>query len=437
MKSRNIKLLTELYIVPLLFAGLLSSCKKEGSSRETDGGAQKITVTQVTLHNKTTTTQVITQAMVGTLIRLDGSGFATATAIYCNGVKVNVNPNFVAETNIIMTIPSTLPFGNDVKNEAVRNTIRIVTKYDDFTYKFIIQGPMPVVTNVSHSLPKAGETFKIYGTNLRDITKIVFPGDITLTAGQFQLSTDYTTVTCTLPTGATTTAGGINIQSDNGQAYSYNYMNRREGIFIQQFANDANKCYNYGTNISATQTAILPQTGDGHKSPDFYRQVPAAPATAAVETTVGGFNFRPDVGMTSVLQTSNGTITNATSCDTLALQFDVYIPVEWSSGWLRIDFISGNTNWRYNYAPWAVAGKVVPVQMSGWQTVTMPLGAFKALTNQTFGYFITQTAAAAGVFSFVNGTYTDAGGATYAPKAIAGFQMSFGNFRVVPYVKRK
>ncbi len=435
MKTYITKQIFSAVALAILISTLLSACKKEVSSLETGGGAKKIEITQITAQGKTSTTQVLTQARVGTLIRINGSGFATATAIYCNGVKVNVNPNFVTETNIIMTIPGTLPFGSSIGDTQARNTIRIVTKYDDITYPFIIQGPSPVVSDVSHTLPKVGERLIVYGTNLRDITKIILPGDVLLTPDQFQLSTDYTSLSFTIPNGGTGTPGGIDVIGDNGEAFSYNYMNHTEGIFIKAFTNDANKAYSYGSNISGTMTALLPQTGNGHKNPEFYRQVPVAPADAPVETSIGGFNFSPINALNSVLQTSNGTITTATPCNNLALQFDFYIPVEWASGWLRIDFINGNTNWRYNYAPWAVSGAIKPVTMTGWQTATMPLGAFKALTNQTFGYFVDQMKTASSVFSFVNGTLTDAGGAVYPPKVIKNFQMSFGNFRIVPYVK--
>ncbi|RZJ20238.1 MAG: hypothetical protein EON51_15645 [Acinetobacter sp.] len=419
----------------MLLLTSITACKKQATSREIEGGADKVSISQVILHGRNNTTEVITQARVGTMIRIEGSGFASAVAIYVNGVKVNVNPNFVTENNIIMTIPATIAFGSGVGAAENRNTIRIVTKTDDFIYKFVIQGPSPVISDVSHTLARTGETMTLTGTNLRDITSLVLPGNITVSPSDMQFSTDFTTIKFKLPAGAALTPGSLHLIGDNGDAYSYNYLNRYEGVFIKAFTADANRAYNFGTNISATFSATLPATGDGHKNPEFYRQVPAVPADAAVETTVGGFNFRTDAAITSVIQTSNGNITAATPCNNLALQFDVFIPVEWSSGWLRIDFISGNANWRYNYAPWAVAGATKPVTMNGWQTVTMPLGAFRALTNQNMQYFVDQTKNAAGVFSFVNGTLTDSGGAVYPPKVIRAFQMSFGNFRIVPYVK--
>jgi hypothetical protein len=429
-------------ILYVIIGCLFFSCKKDLPA----GASKQITVDSVTLHNATTTTTVITQASLGAIIRINGSGFSTAKAVYMNGVKATVNPNYLTEHSIIMNVPSTLPYGSDIADAELRNTIRIVTEYDDYTFRFPIKGPAPVISDVSHSLPKAGEQLIIYGTNLRDLDSVVLPGNVVFTAGQFKTSSDYSRITLTVPPNAITTAGGIYVHGDNGQAYSYNYMNSSNCVFIKQFSNDAavtggagdcyQRAYNYGGNISGNQTALLPAAGEGHKNPETYRQVPAAAGDIAVNTTaLGGFEFRTCPAVTSVLKTSNGAITPASLCNNLAVQFDVYINVEWSSGFIRFEWVKDNADWRYNYAPWAVNGNVVPVKMSGWQTVTIPLSAFKALNGKTFQNFMDQAVSKGGYFGFFNAAYTDASGKSLAANAIKGFQFSFGNFRIVPYVK--
>jgi len=416
--------------------GLISSCEED------EDVVSEVVIHQVTHHNSTTTTEVITSARPGTIIRLDGSGLSSTRAVYINGVKISVSPSYVTDTNIILTIPSTMPYGSDVEDEAVRNTIRIVTANGEYTYPFLIQGPNPVISGVSHSLPREGEELKIYGANLRDIETITFPGDIILNKGQFVENNSFTTITCIVPSGATATPGSIHIVGANGEAYSYNYMNRSDCVFIKNFSSDPNvapygvRAYDYGTNISATNNALLPQGGNDHKNPDAYRQIPVNPSTIGVEQNVGGFNFRPHVGLASVLNTSNGAVTESTPSSALALQFDIYLTGVWESGWIRIDFIDGNTAWRYNYAPWVVSGgERNPIVMTGWRTVTVPLSAISALSGKTYKNFIDETTGKAGKFSFINGTYTDASGTRYAPNPIPDFQLSFGNFRIVPYVK--
>ena len=79
----------------------------------------------------------------------------------------------------------------------------------------------------------------------------------------------------------------------------------------------------------------------------------------------------------------------------------------------------------------------MPVKMNGWQTVTMPLSAFKGLNGKTYQYFMDQALTKGGFFAFINSAYTDASGKALAPAVIKNFQLSFGNFRLVPYVKTK
>jgi hypothetical protein len=423
------KLLLGLIIVSMVYA----SCKKENTRT---GGGKKVKIDSVTLQGVGITTQKITKTVPGTLIRLNGSGFTSATAIYCNGVQISVNPNYVTETNIMMSIPSTLPYGSDIKDTSIRNTIRIVTRYDDYTYKFPILGPAPVVNDVSHSLPAVGDAFTLYGTNLRDITSITFPGNVVVSAGQFQQSADYKSITTTVPAGATTTAGGILVKGANGEGYSYNYMNRSDAIVIKAFAADGNGVYNYGSNITGTQTAAYPATTTGTKNPVNYRMVPTAPTNIPVASAdIGGFHFNPGTALTVAQQKAPTYITSTTLCSTLALQYDIYIPVQWNSGWVRVDLVNGNNTYRCDYAPWAVNGAIVPVKMNGWQTVTMPLSKFSAISAKTVAEAIALLNGKDAYFQFINANYTDAGGAAYTASPIPGFQIAFGNYRIVTYVK--
>lgn len=445
MKNLNYNKLSMLTLIIVLFAGLFSACKKD----EKTSSSSKVAVIRVSLHNTITTDSAITQARLGSVLRLDGAGFSGTKAFYLNGVKVNVNPGYVTNNHIVFQIPGNLPFGNDIQDTTVRNTIRIVTQKDDFTYKFIIQGPLPIVTSVSHTLPKEGDVIQITGQNFRDLNRVIFPGDIALTAVQFTVNANNTIITCVVPAGATVTPGAIRIEGDNGFANSYNYMNQKSGIFIANFTSDpqsggATPCnsrpYNYGTNISATFTNQLPSSGLGPKNPQYYRQVPAVPADISIENNVGGFDFFSCSGLIVALNKSNGLFNGNTAINTLAIQYDIYIPVIWSSGLIRLDMSNGDSKFRYDYAPWAIgAGNVSPVQMDGWRTVTIPLSVFSGLTVngtiQKYQQFINLVSGKGGSIRFINGSYRDSGGTVYPPSSISGFQYSFGNFRIVPYVK--
>lgn len=131
-----------------------------------------MSVTRVCAQKVTDTETVLTKVRLGEKIRIEGSGFTTTKAIYCNGVEVaGVNSNYITDNAIIFTIPTTIPTGTEVTDETVRNTIRIVTKHDDFVFPFSILAAAPSVTDVSHTMPRVGEWIDIYGTNLKDIEK--------------------------------------------------------------------------------------------------------------------------------------------------------------------------------------------------------------------------------------------------------------------------
>lgn len=145
MKNINHLRIIRIAIIALLVTvGCLSSCDEEE--------ARMIVVNQVFLHTADNTTGVITEATIGTMVRIDGSGFSTLQAVYCNGIKASVNPNYVTENSILFTMPSeNVPTGKKA-DEAVRNTIRIVTKYDDYSYPFLVLSTPPVAANDAYSI---------------------------------------------------------------------------------------------------------------------------------------------------------------------------------------------------------------------------------------------------------------------------------------------
>jgi hypothetical protein len=132
--------------VILLTAGFLSSCEEDVE------GAKKITVNQIFLHNADSTTGVITEARVGTLVRIDGSGFSTLEAVYCNGTKASINPNFVTEASILFPLPAKGIKVGVHADENERNIIRLVTKYDDYSFAFSILTTPPVARNDSYNV---------------------------------------------------------------------------------------------------------------------------------------------------------------------------------------------------------------------------------------------------------------------------------------------
>ena len=273
-----------------------------------------ISIDKIYIHSLDDTTTELSKVRLGQMIRIQGSGFSTTKAIYCNGVEISgVNTNYITDDCIILKIPSDLPTGSDVKDENVRNTIRIVTEYDEFVYKFDILAASPTITSVSHTLPRAGEWINIYGTSLKDIEYVTFPGGVNST--EFSVNEDYTVLSVKVPEGIGENYGELTVYGANGGAYSYSDFNFKSGQFIWQFSSDQNGAYNYGTStISANLTDVIPTEGNGAKSPDCYRAIPKEPATTPKEGEIGGFNFYADKAIQIVLDANsgNGAITEKT-----------------------------------------------------------------------------------------------------------------------------
>lgn len=148
-----------------------------------------------------------------------------------------------------------------------------------------------------------------------------------------------------------------------------------------------------------------------------------------------------------------------TPVDSIALQFDVYVPQTWSlSGQMEITlqnnlanygYGSGNTkynadyiNQAYAWVPWLdrETGKVTPFTTgSRWQTVTIPLSEFGNYTNKdkawTFKNVIDDKNGGSYRnfgFLFVNPDLKYSEDLTYTATGISGLKIYVDNFRLVP-----
>ncbi len=408
-----------------LLASLLigfSSCSDEAN----------VSVSRVCTQTVDDTETVLEKVRLGEKIRIEGSGFSGLKAVYCNGVIVNgINPSYVTDNVIIFTIPKSIPTGSSVENPEDLNTIRIVTKDDDFTFPFLILDAAPKVTDISNTMARAGEVIEIYGTDLKDIEKVVFPGGIETT--DFTETADRTTLRVAVPEGIGSNSGAITVLGANGGAYTYNNFNFISGLFLPDFEGEI---YKGGrTSISKNLTESIPQGIDGPKSPDVYRAIPAEPGEfPASEKEIGGFNFDIVKAINKVLEASAGNkdMQPTTSCSKVAFQCDVYLNVPWQTGTFRLE-INGK---RISPLPWLSEGKVIPVDCSGkgWITVSWPLSSISDYESMTLDALVSSLAGKSASFYFKCGKFQDASGNWFAGEAMSDAQMFIGNFRLVPYV---
>ena len=421
------------YILNKLLIGIIFALPTLFSSCSDD---ENVTVSKICVQKVDDTTTELTKVRLGDKIRIEGSGLATTKAVYINGYEVSgINSNYITDRNIIFTVPSSVPTGYDV-DEKVRNTIRIVTKHDDYTFPFTILAAAPSVTGVSHTMPRAGEWIEIYGSNLKDITTITFPGDIVAT--NFSVNSSLTTISVEVPDGIGDNYGAIKVEGLNGGAYTYNNFNFKAGLFIVKFTDDpsATKAYSYGSgSISGNTTTVIPEMCTGPKSPDYYRSVPSTPKNIlTTEEEHGGFVFSAEKAFQDALDAcaENKAITEKTSCKNLAIQCDYYVNVPWTTAAFRLE-INGN---RSTPLPWVVSGVLTPVDFSnGWKTMTWPISDMSAYSSITLGDMMSLISGKNGKIYLKSGKYQDSSGNYWEGIAMDNAQISFGNFRVVPYTK--
>jgi len=138
-----------------------------------------------------------TQALPGTMIVIQGSGFNGLQAVYFNDTAAAFNPVYATNTNIIVTIPSTAQTA--ATNPSVPSVIRIVTNHGTVTYPFTLYLTAPAISAIT--LNNTGTILTITGTNLIGIQKVTFPIGGSDTATSWTVNKTNTQIVAGIPTG--------------------------------------------------------------------------------------------------------------------------------------------------------------------------------------------------------------------------------------------
>ncbi|OUO01809.1 glycan-binding surface protein [Bacteroides clarus] len=419
-------------------------------------------------------TEVITTTTTfgGEVLRLVGTHLETVTKVYCNGVEMT---EFTAEAEtIVLTLPADLPVGSAVKDESVKNTIRVVSDFGEAVLNLEFRGPAPIVDRVSHTLAKAGERIRIYGHNFANVAKVVFPGDVSVAtkgtgeepeAGTFIINEAGTTIDVIVPDGGDALAGALYVEAeaDNG-GYSYSYMNCKDNIFISHFNGDAYK--DGGTDDICKNNAVTPTyTGSSWcKEPENFRAFGNFRSDAMTNKLsfeanrqseddlrkIGKHELTFNFYASRMLDKVPADIIN---CDDLAIQFDCYLENEqdnqWLTGAIKWNFrLAGSSDHEITFTPWHPnyndAYKEVDRSFSeGWKTLTFPLKDFKHVGGETVADIKARILTLEGnnnrgffMFAFAEFDYpTGSGNNRSRGEAVTNQLFYFGNFRIVPYTK--
>lgn len=367
-------------------------------------------------------------ARIGQTLRLEGSGFLGLQKIYINGHVTSFNPALITDKNLMVSINGETP---TVESDPTkRNTIVLEKNAKQYIYKFDIRASAPTITSVSHTMPLAGESITIYGTELQGVTSVTFPGGVVVTEGIVSDDIDGKFCTVTVPNGVSADGGALLVVGVNGGAYSPAYFNFKKGL-LHNFDDVNNASWSNGE-ISDDLSAVIPASGNGPKSQGIYRSLNKnakmmAASDAAVDITRYWINNKV---WATILNST--VIPGSTPSNQVAVQMDIYVEGEWNSGDIRFVVADGFGTSKYCmiYAPWQSQGKRVPFVNPGhWFTITLPFSDSADFAGVDFQGILTVIA---GVTYAQSGPWLENGPVNNVPAEASNVNVYFDNIRVVP-----
>ena len=362
-----------------------SSCNKKDE-------AGPISISKVYLEDASSTVpdREVSFARLGQLIRIEGYGFTGLKTVYINGYKSYFNPTLVSDMSMIIQLDKNTPIVD--ADETVRNTIRFVNADYETTFSFEVRSAAPTITNISNTLPLAGDTITVYGSGLIEVSKVTFPGGVEVTDG-ITSNNDGDYFTVVVPSGVSEEGGSLLVICANGGVYSPAYFNFKKGVILDFDGKGTQGYWGSATSMITADDLESASIGTGNVSQGIY--VPHHPAridTFGAATTRCSEVWTAGNGVDDWRGQLTSYIPTTTSVDEVAFQFDIYVPEEWSgSGYLKICLVNGfnGGEWAgycYNYVPWIVDGEEVPFQTRGWTTVTIPFSLFYAFSDGDYTF---------------------------------------------------
>ncbi|MDR2065501.1 MAG: glycan-binding surface protein [Prevotellaceae bacterium] len=411
------------FVIISMSAICFISCKDDDNSLN---APMKITAVYLEDPQSSVPDRLVEYARLGQTLRLEGSGFVGLQKIYINGRSTFFNTALLTDVNVLVSISGETPILD--ADPLLRNTIVLEKNGDQYTYQFEIRSAAPTITNISHTMPQAGEEITVYGTGLQGIEKITFPGDVVVTQENI-ISDNVNGEFCivTVPSGVSSDGGALFVEGINGGAYSPAYFNFKRGLF-HNFDDVNNYSWASGIDDAGTPlTDVIPATGSRPKSQGGYQCFNVAGATIAYNADRRYWTNSAN-WPTELLNVISGN----TAANMVAVQMDIYVEEEWNSGAIRMVMADGSGTDRYCmlYRPWYKNGAVVPFENPGcWYTVTLPFNDSEDYAGKTFADVVA---------SMVAASYKQAGpwfhniGIKDVHEPDTNVKIYFDNLRVVP-----
>ncbi|MDB5120843.1 MAG: hypothetical protein JWN56_2061 [Sphingobacteriales bacterium] len=372
MKSKDFNITGSFRVLSLLLTCLFlyTSCKKNDEGTAVSSGTPVIT--QIRLINPEKKDSTFTQANPGTQVLIEGQNLGGIKNIYFNDYEASFNSTYNTNDNVIVTIPTKAPTEATVPD--VPNKIRIVTSHGEVIYDFVLSIPPPVVNRIVNENALPGEKLTILGSNLWLISKVTFPGNKEVTA--VTSNADGSIVELTVPSDIGSASGDLTITAKYGTVVSKGYnLHEGAGVISNLTSGEGGEAdvFNWawwGANRTADKS-MFPGTRGAYLQ-NIFGGVGAADG--------GWWNGNRSGNFTEVTLFSDAVLSESAS--NYALKFEINTKEPWTTG---IQVLRFGDDYAYRNMPYATATDKIFDTKNKWETITIPLSAFRKAVNGVEG----------------------------------------------------
>jgi hypothetical protein len=374
------------WVLSVLMILGFASCKKESANVIGGKGAPTITsvhtvsktdtskktlrtVTAIDANGNSTTTtvgsainplpfdSVTTVGKGGNLYRIVGTNLGSVTQVTFNGVAAYFNPAYLTDNSVIVTLPTTAPFGPTQAGVLVLTTL-----HGKATFKFSVVQPPPTITSFNPVAAAPGDTVTITGLVLDNATSVKFG-----TTPATIVSNTSTQLKVLVPAGvvealiSVSTAGGTTVST---ATFGFKYLIYLNGLTTGWGGNGGGYTGYSGTVFNFNNTT---NPGVGKTS---------------IAATFGGQYSAMQIGY------GGATPVSVSALGLTAVKFSVYGGANSKNG----DQLQVAVNGNYKV--------IITINAGTYTDFTIPLSAFGNLTNIT--EFVLQTFQTSGETIYVD-----------------------------------
>lgn len=234
----------------------------------------------------------------------------------------------------------------------------------------------PIITGISNDNANVGDSVYVYGNYLKTIQSLSFGG---ATITDFTEGPHGIYVKFLAPASGSYSSGPVTIVTSYGTVSTVYSVNTQNGVtdgLLADFEWGNNFGYGWGSNENLVSNMADFNGSMGTNTTQYMElKIPVLAAGASVFFPLGNSN-------TGNHWVPVENITDPPS--SWALQFEMSVPQPWNGGTLYIETQFAGDSYVARYEPWEIPGSnnTVAFNTKGWETVTIPLTAFKSKVNE-------------------------------------------------------